>query len=544
MNSSSGSLGVIENLVDVWLTEASERSYETAFGQLLVIEGHRVIQGPMHHAHEHGKDIIALDSEGNLCAYQLKGGRKGKLDKSAVEEAQNQLFTAAATAVLHPSLPTPRPPDRVYLVTNQHSTGPAQGQIHALSAGNRHRGLAPLQLIERAELASRFVAAEGRFFPSSPQALNTFLSLFLADGRGELPRRDFFRLLQEIIPVSGSRPKAAVAGRAISAAALTTAFALRKWADADNHAEIAMGWICYATQVLRAAERYRLGRSHWERPYRLALEETRRHARHLLNEASAADDLTIPDPAEPFVYAARVVKVCGLVSAWSVSQRIEFGVHRADRGAAGRLVLRELDYFQVVGEIQAPDYFLSLLAVSEAGNYRLATSMLFRWLNGVAAANQRDSTTPIPHPYHAVEDVLHGHLSLEGAIFADEDFAGSAYTVHIGVRWAARRLWRQALNASWGNVSRISHYSFEPSGPTDYLTPKSSSGKLTSWFYPSPTSWSTLRSNAEHSDFSVLPRALRRCPEFVPFYCLSMPHRFNSIVSDLLDHLAYGGQVS
>ncbi len=498
----------------------------------------------MHHSHEHGKDIVAWDCEGNLCVYQLKGGKKGKLDKAAVEEAQNQLLTAAATAVLHPSLPTPRPPDRVFLVSNQHSTGPAQGHIHALSQGNVHRGFAPLQLIERAELASRFVAAEGRFFPSSPQALNTFLSLFLADGRGELPRRDFFRLLQEIIPVTGSGPRAAVAGRAISAAALTTAFALRKWADIDNHAEIAMGWVCYATQVLRAAERHRLGRSHWERPYRLALEEARRHARHLLDEVSAADDLTIPDPAEPFVYGARAVKVCGLVSAWNVSRRIEFGVHRADRGTAGRLVLRELDCFQVLGEVQAPDYFLSILAVTEAGNYRVAKSMLFGWLNGVAAANQSGSTAALPHPYHSVEDVLHRHLRTEGADLADEDFDGSAYTVHIAVRWAARRLWRQALNASWGNVSRIGHYNFEPGGPTDYLTPKSTSGKLASWFYPTPTSWGALRSNAEESDFSQLPRALLRCPEFVPFYCLSMPHRFNSIVSDLLDHLASGGQVS
>lgn len=534
---------MIENLVDVWLTEASERSYEAAFGQLLVIEGHRVIQGPMHHAHEHGKDMIAWDSKGNLCVYQLKGG-KSKLDKAGVDEVQNQLFTAAATAVMHPSLSSARPPDRVFLVTNQHATGPAQGQIRALSEGNRSRGLAPLQLIERADLKSRFVAAEGRFFPSSPQALNTFLSLFLADGRGELPRHDFFRLLQEIVPVSGSRPRAAAAGRAISAAALTTAFALRKWADLDNHAEIAMGWICYGTQVLRAAERYRLGRSLWERPYRLALEEARRHARHLLDEASEADDLTIPDFSEPLVYAPRVVKVCGLVSALTVSERIEFGVHRADRGVAGQLVLRELDCLRVLGEVQAPDYFLSILAVGEAGNYRVATSMLFRWLNSVAAANQVGSTTALPDPYHSVEKVLHDRLPPKGAVLADKDFAGSAYTVHIGVRWAVRRLWRQALNASWGNVSRISHYSFEPSAPSDYLAPKTSRGELKSWFYPIPTSWSTLRSEAEECDFSPLPRVLLKCPEFVPFYCLSLPHRFNSRVADLLDQLVSTGRVS
>ena len=528
---------MIENLVDVWLTEASERSYEAAFGQLLVIEGHRVIQGPMHHAYEHGKDIIAWNSGNELCVYQLKGG-KGKLDIAAVEKVQSQLLAAAASAVMHPSLRSLRPPDRVYLVTNQAATGPAQDRIRVLSEGNRSRGLAPLQMIVRAELASKFVAAKGRFFPSSPTALNTFLSLFLADGGGELPRHDFFRLLEEILPVSGRIPKAAEAGRAISAAALTTAFALRKWAEKNNHAEIAMGWICYATQVLRLAERNRLGRSRWYRSYRLALEEARRHARHLLNEANAADNLIIPDPAESIVYAARVVKVCGLVSAFTISESIEFGAHHTYRGIAGQLVLRELGYFNIIGEVQAPDYFLSILAVIEASEYKIATSMLLSWVRGVARANQVDSTSPLPDPYHSVEDIILDSLPPQGTILAEEDFAGGAYTIHIGVRWAARRLWRQTLNSTWANVSRIQHYGFTPERPGDYLVSLSSRGTLNSWFYPTPKSWSDLLSEANECDFSTLPDTLLKCPEFVPFYCLALPHRFNGPVSDLLDRLA------
>ena len=439
---------------------------------------------------------------------------------------------------MHPSLSDPRPPDRVYLVTNQTATGPGQGRFRVLSEGNRSRGLAPLQMIERAELTSRFVAAEGRFFPSSPKALNTFLSLFLADGRGELPRRDLFRLLEEVLPVSGPRARASDAGRAISAAALTTAFALRRWADLENHAEMVMGWSCYATQVLRLAERNRLGRSHWYRPYRLALEEARRHARHLLDEANTVDDLTLPDPAEPLVYAARAVKVCGLVSALAVSERIEFGAHYAHLGIAGRLVLRELDCLQVVGEVQAPDYFLSILALSEASEYRVATSMLLSWVICVARANQTGSLSPLPDPYHSVEDVILDRLPPQGTVLSDEDFTGSAYTVHIGVRWAVRRLWRQALNSTWGNVSRLNHYSFEPGTPAEYLAPESSRGKLTSWFYPIPTSWSDLRSEANQYDSSALPGTLLSCPELVPFYCLALPHRFNVIVADLLDRLA------
>lgn len=490
-----------------------------------------------------GRTYIAWNSGNELCVYQLKGG-KGKLDIAAVEKVQSQLLAAAASAVMHPSLPSLRPPDRVYLVTNQAATGPAQDRIRVLSEGNRSRGLAPLQMIVRAELASKFVAAKGRFFPSSPTALNTFLSLFLADGRGELPRHDFFRLLKEILPVSGRIPKAAEAGRAISAAALTTAFALRKWVEKDNHAEIAMGWICYATQVLRLAERNRLGRSRWYRSYRLALEEARRHARHLLDEASGADDLIIPDSAEPIVYEARVVKVCGLVSALNISERIEFGVYRSQRGVAGQLVLRELDSLRVLGEVQAPDYFLSILAVREAGNYRVATSMLLAWVSDVARANQVDSTSPLPDPYHSVEDVILDSLPPQGTILAEEDFAGSAYTVHIGVRWAARRLWRQTLNFTWANVSRIQHYSFEPEKPVDYLVPLNRRGTLTNWSYPTPTSWSDLLSEANKCDFSTLPDTLLKCPELVPFYCLALPHRFNRQVSDLLDRLASGRAVS
>lgn len=266
---------MIENLVAAWLTDASERSYEAAFAQLLVIEGHTVIQGPMHHAHEHGKDIIAFDPGGHLFVYQLKGG-PGRLDLPGVEEVQNQLFAAAPGVVDHPSLDRKRSPERVYLVTNQPATGPAQGRIRSMSEGNVERGFCSLHLIERDELLSRFVKAEGRYFPSSPRALKTFLSLFLADGRGPVPEEEFFSLLAAVLPVGGKSPRVAEAQRAISTAALTVAFALKPWADLENHTELAMGWIYYCSQVLRVAQRLRLAEPRWTSSYRLALEEARR----------------------------------------------------------------------------------------------------------------------------------------------------------------------------------------------------------------------------------------------------------------------------
>lgn len=64
---------MLANVLAHWLTNASERSYEGPFCQLLIAEGHTVLFAPVHHPFEHGKDLVAMAPDGALCAYQLKG---------------------------------------------------------------------------------------------------------------------------------------------------------------------------------------------------------------------------------------------------------------------------------------------------------------------------------------------------------------------------------------------------------------------------------------------------------------------------------------
>ncbi len=525
---------MIENLVSAWLTDASERSYEAAFGQLLVIEGFNVIQGPMHHGHEHGKDIIAWDPTGALCVFQLKGG-KGRLDTKGVEEVQDQLIAAAATAVTHPRLSMRQVPAEVYLVTNQVSTGPGQGRIRALSEGSEGRGLAPIKLVEFAELHSRFCLSQGRFFPTSPKGLNTFLSLFLADGQGPLPRPEFFKLLEEVLPVKGKRPRASEAQRVVSAVGLMTAFALRPWMESENHAEVAIGWSCFCSQVLRLAERLGLGESRWIGSYRLGLEEARRHVQALVAEAFEAEDLLIPDPAEPLLYSARALFVCGLASAMVLSERIETKAVSEHAGRVGDLIRRERGHLKVLGEVQASQILLISLALGQVGEFKLSTGMLLSWIRSLAQANAPDAEAPLPDPYHSVEEILLAHLSFQPDALGEEDFDGGAYTLHLAVRWATRRLWRQFLGSLWSRICRIQHHEFEPDKGIEYLAPVAKTGPLRSWLYPTPTSWADLRKQAEQREEDRLPRILLKRPEFVPFFCLAMPHRFNSRIADLLD---------
>jgi hypothetical protein len=64
--------GVIERLIEDWLTRANEREYEVPFCQLLMAEGHRVKHRQTHGLTEQGKDVISVDARNRAHAFQLK----------------------------------------------------------------------------------------------------------------------------------------------------------------------------------------------------------------------------------------------------------------------------------------------------------------------------------------------------------------------------------------------------------------------------------------------------------------------------------------
>ncbi len=94
---------MLERLVEYWLTSVGELGYQVPFTQMLMAEGHRVLQGPVHHPFEHGKDILTVDSRGRLSAYQLKGPNEIS-DLKGLERYQGQLEALAMAAISIPPL--------------------------------------------------------------------------------------------------------------------------------------------------------------------------------------------------------------------------------------------------------------------------------------------------------------------------------------------------------------------------------------------------------------------------------------------------------
>ena len=68
---------MLARLIENWLINAGERGFEVPFTQLLATEGFRVLQGPVHHPFEHGKDIIAFDPNGQAPCLSAKRRENG-----------------------------------------------------------------------------------------------------------------------------------------------------------------------------------------------------------------------------------------------------------------------------------------------------------------------------------------------------------------------------------------------------------------------------------------------------------------------------------
>ncbi len=533
-----------ERLIANWLTKASERSLEIPFAQLLMLKGHTVLSGPAHHPFEHGKDLLTLDHDRRLCAFQLKGGTS-KFTLRDFEKHEAELHALATTAASHPNLPTSRVPDRVCLVTNQELTPPARSRIAGLSQGLRELGYPGLEVLERDQLLGWFVSAHGSFFPEEARDVASFLRVFLESGVGPLPHRQYIEAIASLMP-SQSRARKSECARAVSAATLLAAYMLKPWQEKDNHVAVAEGWLLLCSQILRLALLQDLRGVYWESSYSLAIEAARDALEALLHEAAAREDLLGCGFGEPVLYGTRALLVAGYLSAFALSSGVNTTGRPEDpeelTQAVAAIVRREIPYLKVLGESAAPYYFAIAYLLAKTGDSGAAARMVRDWAQVLSKANAPGSPTAIPDPYHGPQQLLMALVSDDARQDLNQErWDGSSYTLHLAVSWLTRRLWRQSLETLWPDITRISHHDFVPADASGFLSAEDPFGVLDTWVYPMPTKWSVLRQEADRFDPGFLPTLLLDRPDFMLLYPLVRPHRFNSRILRFWDVLLIDG---
>lgn len=526
---------MIERLIENWLVNTGERGYEIPFAQLLAAEGHRVIQGPVHHPFEHGKDIITFSPEGQLHAYQLKGPDLSNLEE--FEKIQGQLIALAGTAISHPAVSPPKRPDHVFLVTNAILTPPVRDRIERFNSGNLPSGWPVIEPIEREQLLMRFTAAHGKYLPQSLPEIRKLLELYYSDPRSAFPVRSFIAYLGDILPFPPAEPSIPECRRAVASAALLTTYAVSSWTRSENHLSVAQAWLAACITLLRFAAVLQLDGSIWAGTYDIALEAARVSLAALSKEASEAEDLVVPDTVDGLVYGSRSLLVCGFLAAYLLSERTLDTFDPSITESIRAVLSREFGYVKIAGESDVPLFLLLANALEQLGDVKMAEAAMLSLVLTISKLNQRHSAGALADPYHDTEQVLL-HAYGADSDLDGEQFDGRSYTLNVGIEWLARRLLRQHLASIWPDITRVQLYEFRPSIPEQYLAVEDGEGELKVWFAGQPQSWSALLDVSNASDVDTLPKSLLAHREMLPYLPLLLPHRLTGPISRAIDELA------
>jgi|GEM_PF-1040117 len=522
---------MLARIVENWLTNAGELGYQAAFSQLLMSEGYRVLHAAVHHPYEHGKDLVAISPDGELHAFQLKGGDIGL---SELDKLQGQLFTLAGTAVTYPGVEPPRPPDRAFLITNGRLTAPARDRLRSFNDANRQRGFPPIETVECDQLVGRFVDAHGSFLPRNLRDLNQLLALVLSTGEGPFPVRDFAEMIWGVIRPPDNPRSATEATRALASAGIFTSYATGAWQRSGNHVGIAEGWLVLALSVLRCAEAEDLEERAWLGSFEIARVSAQTALAALVEEAAAAEDLVIPDLVDGLVYPARATLVCGYVAAFFLAER---EVHEAVElvEPVRRVLLRELEYLQMPGEAGAPFLLMVATALEVLGEERQALTLVLSWARDLTLANLPESERGAPDPYHSFEEVLRYQLGMDTGL-EEESFAGGAYTLHVALDWLSRRGARVFVERLWPDVTKLHFAETQTSTPANLLSHEDPDARLETWAPAAPASWATLVKTASMVDEGALPNRLWQHLNVLPYLALLYPYRLTRNIAMALDY--------
>ena len=521
---------MIERLIENWLTSVGERGYEVPFAQLLASEGHRVIQGPVHHPFEHGKDILTIAGNGDLHAYQLKGPDLVSLGD--FEKIQQQLLALRAAAITHPAVTPSRLADRVFLVTNATLTPPVRDRIEKFNIGSS--SFPPIEPIERDHLLARFVAAHGSYLPQSLPNIRTLLDLYYSDPASLFPVKRFAEYLVSILPFPPKRASVSACRQAITSVTLLTAYAAASWTQSENHLCVAQAWLTACITLMRFAAVRTLDTQKWLGSYELAFEAARVALAELSREADQAEDLVVPDLIEGFVYPSRALLVSGFLGAYLLSERTLGDVDESVTERVRTVLTREAPHVKIVGESDVPALMITACTLGQLGQIQTSEGMMLSLVRTLSMLNQRRSDKALADPYHDTEQVLLQQIGADSDL-EGETFDGRSYMLHVAIEWLARRLCRQHLVMMWSDITRVEFNEFQPSSPDQYLAVQDDAGDLKVWFAGRPQSWAALLEQSETLDRCRLPEILWARREMIPYLPLLFPYRLTATLGHAID---------
>lgn len=513
---------MIEKLIENWLIKASEKSYQLPFCYLLMNDAKTVLHMTSHNSMEHGKDVLAVDSSGQVYAYQLKGVEGGRLTISKWQEIINQVFQLVLTPVNHPSLSANRVYHRSFLVVN----GDIQEDVqHAISQINQewiNKGQSQyrIETIVKGQLLEMAFKAKDMFLPSEITDFKALLEFQLDDGTAMLDKGKFSSLLQNLFN-STDETNDKKFRRAVTSTALLCSLALKNYSQNSNHWALIEGWSVFIFSILYQIEKSKRKVEDFDSEIQLAQQQIIKSASDLFHEVKLRPDLINGEPfVDVFVLKHRTIIIIGIVSFLGIINP------NSNKGEILRFIEKHVNDAVIWGESAIP-FALALHFFLKSANLKADADLQLKSLIETVVNAISSNEIFFPDVYVSPEEAIASNLPTKPTE-SDKPSKRIGYVLESLVALCSHLDFFDTIQKLWPEISRCIFSSVEFDDPEDFYTWRSEKGIHVNR-YPNVTqSWAELLKSRDSFAVEKIPIGILKYKEWLPLYLMVYPHRINS----------------
>jgi len=516
---------VIQRLLEFWLNNIGERGYQGPFLQMLVAAGYTVLHSTRHMPIEFGKDVIALDPQGRLTAFQLKGKPGGLFTHSDLREVQPQLLELSQYAVRFPGREPAVP--RPVLVVNAQVDENAQRALDDWNAGELKAN--PVEVWPYGKLFEMASQLADKLWPTGIPDTKELLKILTEDETGPFPVGAVEDLVLPMLGLEGDAQnwKAPELQRRIASAGLLIGICVARQTEVRNHWAAIQAWTLCAGLIAACAERYtdRVGGTA-TRMFDLAVGLIDESLVALAQEVMGADDLLVRNSmVEGAIYPTRVQIIAGYLAALWHRGRADGNVAAKEIAAAALSkvparpnVWGEAAFAPILARVWAQDW----LGQHNPDQVRI------EMLDLLLACNQSHNPNAFAAPYHDFEEVSREKLQLtgrRGPPFNGFRFDGACY---MGLPWfeeLVRNNQKQHAKQFWRPLTHMRLMQVDVPEAWQFPLSSADSAKTLTGTLPPRQTWAQVVDVAYAPDVPPLPALLAGRPDLVLLLVLLYPYR-------------------
>ena len=530
---------MLERIIENWLDNASERSFQQPYRYILSSEGHTIIHPTRHSAMEMGKDIITIGPDGIPCAFQLKSGNIS-LAKWR-NEVGSQTDDLVCGQINHASV-DPSQHHKSYLVTN----GNIEEEVsRAIDDRNRawasqNQSYRCLQTIVRGELFEKAKRLGIDLWPSELTDVKTLLEMFLENGKGILPKEKLASLFEAAFLLDAENaPSRSRCKRMIASTGLLCAIATSSFTNENNHVAEIEAWMLYIAYVFALVERWELSGNIYKDELEIATQSLYNSLASLCDEIKEREELIEGNPlADSYVYDVRVTWLLGLMSIYAL-WRCKDGVPKDEvDDFLHEFCEEKRDRLKLWGEAAIPQFLAVFWYFRKIDATPEPDALLRCLISSICKLNHPNSNAFLANPYYEAEDIL-PHL-FEPILGPPEEllidtFVGYSYALEGLVHLFVRRDWKQTMKTLWPGVTRLASVFFEPENVCDFYRWKNKEGIVKIVIPERTQEWDELKASSFEAEGACIPPTIKNDPVLLLLFLCVYPHRMNAEIMRWLD---------